>query len=227
MVSADRIVGGITVMVSSLGLQYRPKQETMSVCIAAYCVTLLVCLAVDSPNSKAAVSRHVVFVILACLSGIGTSMASSHCLSARHHQWMGHFCLGALSGIALGIYLMGMYTADPYGLVGHSGVKRAMAFLGLSVPMSAVMVLAPGRFHAVGSALASSLGIVMGVDCWWKTGYVELVGAVCDVGGVIYGPMGRGAVWMQAVALLLALVLGMCQRYWAVMNFRNTWLHKR
>ncbi|KAJ2415067.1 hypothetical protein H4218_002992 [Coemansia sp. IMI 209128] len=167
------------------------------------------------------VRRRAIYLAIAILQGLSMMLVSSCLLNqGRGKPWavFGRICLGGLSGTALSFYLMAM-TGNG-GLVQHAGGRAGVA-VACAAATTIVLLYLPGRMFSACSAILGSYVLVLGIDCFARTGYMNHMAVFTRCRLDVEYHAERSAMLLQAVALVLAILGGFFQRLCALLRFRN------
>ncbi|KAJ2423357.1 hypothetical protein GGF41_003172, partial [Coemansia sp. RSA 2531] len=216
---ADRgVVGAVLVLsgVYYLVVAHRHQRFALypSVFLTWFALVYMLCTLLHPPVQAAghgdSIRRRAIYLSIAILQGISTMLVTSCLLNqGRGKLWtvFGRVCLGGLSGSALSFYLLAM---SPNGLVQHVGGRAAIAVV-CAVVMTMTLLYLPGRMFSACSSILGSYILVLGVDCFVRTGYMNHLAVItkCRLDVVYHAE--RSAMMLQAVALVLAIIGGFVQ----------------
>ncbi|KAJ2488085.1 hypothetical protein IWW37_004998 [Coemansia sp. RSA 2050] len=167
------------------------------------------------------IRRRAIYLAIAILQGLSMMLISSCLLKqGRGNLWavFGRVCLGGLSGTSLSFYLLAM--SGNGGLVQHAGGRAGIAVACAAV-MTITLLYLPGRMFSACSAILGSYVLVLGIDCFARTGYINHLAVFTRCRPDIEYHAEHSGMLLQAVALVLAMLGGFIQRLCALLRFRN------
>ncbi|KAJ2741102.1 hypothetical protein GGI20_005419 [Coemansia sp. BCRC 34301] len=213
--------------------RYQELAHYPSACTAWFALVYLLCTALHPPALSSGqgddIRRRSVYLAIGIVQGIGMTFVSSCLLkkvraNAADGMWtvFGRMCLGGLSGSALAFYIMAMSQG---GLVRSTGGRAAVPVV-CSVVMVAAQLYLPARTFAASSAILGAYLLVLGVDCYARTGYLNHIAVFTRCRLDVEYQAERPAMVLQAVALALAVLGVSVQRAMALLRFRKYVLGK-
>ncbi|KAJ2438718.1 hypothetical protein GGF42_008202 [Coemansia sp. RSA 2424] len=234
----DRGIAGAILAVAGvffLAVAHRYQQLTHypSVCAAWFALVYLLCTALHPPTQPPGqgdnIRRRTVYLAIGIMQGVGMTLVSSCLLKKVRLRvagglWavFGRVCLGGLSGSALAFYIMAMSQG---GLVQSAGGRAAVAVV-CSVVVTIPQVYLPARAFSASSAVLGAYLLVLGVDCFARTGYINHMAVFTRCRLDVEYRAERPAMVLQAAALVLAMLSVSLQRLFALLRFRNSFVGK-
>ncbi|KAI9500837.1 hypothetical protein GGI25_001679 [Coemansia spiralis] len=220
MVAGDQATAGVLLL--SLGLYYAlvhgpltRRIPAASVFLLWFTLAYLLCLKIYKPSIQNT-KRRVLYVVLSMLVSIELTILTKFVLQSRAVRKLADslwhsICrsvLGMLSGIAFACYLFGMANN---GLL-ESSVKKAMFVL--------CFALAGLLFKEWAVGFLGSYLVALGIDCFWRTGYIAHMAQLADLlplMGTVSYRTGQDVMCLQALVLVLAAA-GAALRWWLMVR---------
>ncbi|KAJ2753133.1 hypothetical protein GGI19_003346 [Coemansia pectinata] len=227
---ADRgVVGALLVLLGVYYLVVAHRHQRFahypSAFLTWFALVYMLCTLLHPPVQAAGhggnIRRRAIYLAIAILQGVSMMLVTSCLLTqGRGRLWtvFGRVCLGGLSGSALSFYLLAMSRDG--GLVQHVGGRAAIAVV-CAVIMTITLLYLPGRMFSACSSILGSYILVLGVDCFARTGYMNHLAVITKCRLDVEYHAERSAMLLQAVALVLAMLGGFIQRFYALLRFRN------